>query len=259
MSINTAVMPPFIFEIITNPLSYALPIGGLAAMYAGWSLARRQFLSVNKIFNLITISVLFGWLTGLIIQLTSLSITLNSFNFSHLWVHPRPLVVLGGYIVMALAASRYIRAIRYPYWRTIDMLSAALAILLTFLLLGWSIQMLELWPFVITVGAMASAGVVVWTTVKTERYGLATGLHLATVFVTVGTARLLVPAWQEITTNVEWTAVIIGGVAGVTVMVLRASSRSEKAILQDIPRGVSQSFRDTFSRAFRSKQVTESE
>lgn len=244
-----------IISLATNIYTYTILLGALSALYCAWSLARRQYLSVNKLFNLVTLSFFFGWLSAAVIQ----HFILHGFTLpaesAVLWAHPRPIVVATSYIAIAIITARYIRAIHYPYWRTIDMVASSLAVFVAWIVIGWVILNPTMVAAATGAVAILSAITVIVSCTRFKRSGLATGLHILAVFVVVGMSRFAIPSWQETTTIVEWTAVGIGGLAGLIIIGLRILSRSHQIILQEMPRGVSRSFYDTFNRAFRHKQL----
>ncbi len=247
-----------LIALITNPILYTAFGGIVAAFYAVWTFARQHYLGVDKLFNLLALSLAAGWFGGWIVQSIVNRIWESRLSLDQLWVHPKPMVALVGYIGIWLVATRYIRSIRYPYWRLMDILFIALAIVQSALLLGWTIEQFD-WAMVIAlVGALLLTIGLVWLYGKTQRSGIVAGVQSAGFFGVLLVLYYMVPAWQGQSGSVEWIADVVGIVLGVTLVVLRISARSEQAILQDIPRGVSQNFYETFTRAF-SKKPTNSE
>ena len=123
--------------ILTNPLLYTGALGILGAFYAIWAMARQQYLGVDKLFNLLALSLAAGWFASWVAQSLSNKIWEEQLNFGQLWISPQPVVALIGYIGIWLVATRYIRSIRYPYWRLMDMLFVSLALLQSALCIGW--------------------------------------------------------------------------------------------------------------------------
>jgi len=241
-------------SIVTNPITYAFIFGLLTMFYTAWTLAHRQYLGVEKLFNLVSIALVTGWVSSLATQWVVTQQSFAAISLQSFWIHPTSIVVLAGYTGISLIASRYILKIRYPYWRTMDMLAISLAVFETIAIIGWSITQIELGSLAAVTASIVSLGIILLIYFKVERHGLATGIHLMTIFGVLILTRLLIPSWQESMTGVEWALDIGGILLGLTLSILRVSSRSEKVILQDIPRGVSQSFQETFTRAFKSKQ-----
>lgn len=244
-----------LIAIITNPILYAAIIGTLIAFYAIWSLARQQYLGVDKLFNLLALSLAAGWFTSWATQSLTNRIWESQFALSQLWVNPHPLVVLVGYIGIWLVATRYIRSIRYPYWRLMDMLFIALSIIQSALMVGWTVTKFSWSAAIISVVAIIVSSALVLLYSKLHRSGIVAGLQSATFFGLILVLHLTAPAWQEQISGVEWIADGVGIILGITLVVLRISVKSEKTILQDIPRGVSQSFQETFTRAFNKKPI----
>lgn len=248
-----------LFSLLVNPFAYLVPLGVVAAMYTSWALARRQYLSVNKLFNATFFALVFGWAAAWLVQVLLTSTAFDRLDLWDLWIHPRPIIVLTGYIAIAFVVSRYILSIRYPYWRTMDMVSAALAVFLAALSIGWAIQDPQLGAFVTAIIAVVAAAAIIGAQIRWGRHGIVTAVHLLTLFGVVSVTRFLIPSWQQSTTNVEWTAIGLGGIWGLGLLAIRISNRSERVILQDIPRGVSQGFQDTFTKAFKSKRIATKE
>ena len=244
-----------LIAILTNPLLYTGILGILAAFYVIWTFARQQYLGVDKLFNLLALSLAAGWFTSWVVQSIANRIWETELSLSQLWVSPQPLVALAGYIGIWLAATRYIRSIRYPYWRLMDMLFVSLALLQSALFVGWTIGEFNLYTGVAAVVTIILAATLALVYTKLQRSGIVAGLQSALLFGLLLTLHLMVPTWQGQLGGVEWIADIVGIILGITLVALRISARSEKVILQDIPRGVSQSFHETFTRAFAKKDT----
>ena len=241
--------------ILTNPLLYTGVLGILGAFYAIWAMARQQYLGVDKLFNLLALSLAAGWFASWVAQSLSNKIWEEQLNFGQLWISPQPVVALIGYIGIWLVATRYIRSIRYPYWRLMDMLFVSLALLQSALFIGWAIEQFSWYTGVAAVTTAVLVAVLTLLYTKLQRSGIIAGLQSALLFGLLLALHLTVPTWQGQSGSVEWIADIVGIILGVTLVALRISARSEKAILQDIPRGVSQSFHETFTRAFAKKDT----
>lgn len=239
--------------ILTNPLFYTGILGMLVAFYAIWAMARQQYLGVDKLFNLLALSLAAGWFASWATQSLSNKIWEVQLNLGQLWVNPQPIVALMGYIGIWLVATRYIRSIRYPYWRLMDMLFVSLALLQSSLFIGWAIEQLSWHTGAAAVVATILAAALAFLYTKLQRSGIIAGLQSALLFGLLLALHFTVPTWQGQLGGVEWIADIVGIILGITLVALRISARSEKAILQDIPRGVSQSFHETFTRAFAKK------
>ena len=248
-----------IISILTNPMLYISLFGLLACLYTAWTIARRQYLGVDKLFNAVSLALLSGWVAAVVAQWLASQHPWNQITLADAWVHPRPIAVFVGYAAIALIASRYIMKIRYPYWRTMDMVALSLTVFGMIMVVGWSLTRLELGSLVASVVALLGSAVLIMVYSKIERHGLATGLHLVVFFSIILSARFLIPSWQESLTSVKWFLDVGGLLIGVTIVILRASTKSEKIILQDIPRGVSQGFQETFTRAFKNKHSSKTE
>jgi hypothetical protein len=244
-----------IIAIAANPILYTCIVGTLVAFYTIWTLAKQQYLGVDKLFNLLALALASGWFGGWVVQSITNRIWESPLALDQLWVHPKPLVTLFGYIVIWLVATRYIRTIRYPYWRLMDMLFIAVAIIQSGLLLGWTINHFSWLGASVLAIAIVSNGALLWLYSKIKRSGIIAGLQAGIFFSLILALHLMLPAWQGRGSGVEWVADGVGIILGITLVLLRISARSEKVILQDIPRGVSQNFSETFTRAFNKKII----
>lgn len=236
---------------------YAVIIGVLGGLYTVWSLARRQYLSVDKLFNTLSLAICAGYAASLITQSVINQVWQRPLTLSDLWINPRSLVVLVAVIAMFLVSSKYITSIRYPYWKVMDMLALGLTVVIWCLLAGWLVIQPH-WGSIIAVASMLFIiGGLFYLYVRVDRPGLTFAVHITTLFMLTAGIRHIITSWQLSMSGVEWIAEGLGVALGLLLVGLRVSARSEKVILQDIPRGVSQSFRDTFTRTFKYRQLSD--
>ena len=240
-----------LFAILTNPLVYAGLLGGLGAYYAVWAATRKQYLSVNKLFNLFTLMMVSGLVAAMVLQMVQLQSWQDGWQWHDAVVHLRPWTSVIAYVVLYLAGLRYLREIRFPYWRSLDIASLGLTVWWMCMCVGWAVYVWHWARLVAVMGALIGGVGIIWLYRKVDKPGLISALHISWFFGILTLMHYMIPAWQESLSVVEWIVDGSGIAVGVLIVVFRLSAKSEKMLLQDIPRGVSQGFRDTFSRAFK--------
>lgn len=163
-------------------------------------------------------------------------------------------LLLVGYIAAVAVGRWYVATIRYPWWRMAD--STVLG--LTLIELGWAVGMLLATP-TIAIGAATAALSITFLLLlilqqKVAQPGLTVGLHSLAIFAICTGLHLALVSWQSIGTSVEYLAGGIGICLGIAVCIARLRHRVPRVAPITLPTGVSQRFRDTFTRALAPKQ-----
>jgi hypothetical protein len=155
--------------------------------------------------------------------------------------------LLSAYGAALLVAWRYLRHIHYPFWRMMD----SNVIGVTLVGLGWLVGTLIRQPNIV-LGAITVALALIFLALlaiyqKIERPGLVSSGHVIAVFTLCLTVQYLLVPWQGTSSVVEYAAGSIGVMAAVAALSVRLRQRTTQASLVQIPNGVSQKFRETFS------------
>lgn len=239
--------------IFTQPSLYTDIVAIILAFYLVWALAKQQYLGTNQQFDVLAISLASGVVGIFIVQTLYPGYLLwpDSWQLvKSAWTSPFTLAALaGGYALAGLTSWWYIKHIRYPYWRVMD--SNVLGVMVVGLgqILGILLTKLTIPLAGLTVGWAILLLILLVLYQKTKRPGVTTGAHLVMVFGFCLVAQYLLVPWQGIGTGVEYGLGSIGILLGIGIMVRQWRAAKPQPTSFQLPAGVSQRFRDTFSRA----------
>ncbi len=255
----------FFITIVTSPLLYCGLVGGVVAMYVVWRLCRQSYLLPEKQFTLLWLgwlagyaaAVVVGWIWQMIGQGGWLTLEqwlwgLLPLNGRELWQSSG--LILAAYVAAGAAVVAYIRSIRYPLWKMLDMWAVGLMVWQLFIVIGWVAQWSS-WPSI--EDWLMLGWTIVWLVVvswlygygaRRDKDGLVLGVQIMGVFGFLIAAQLGQLSWQGQVNIVELSIAIVGCLAGAGLLAYRIWQPSTAIRLQDTPKGVSQSFKETFAR-----------
>jgi hypothetical protein len=238
-----------VVEIFLSPWLYVSAFGYIIAAYTAWKIGRKQYWQSDVTFSFVHL-----WLVGALF---------GDVLFWSLWqllhMHPGILVPwlsiagiqLGGWTCVAI----YTRRVHYPWWRVVDLLALSVSTGLVPLSSFLFIRQPTLTDLVVCIGSLLMT-ITLWLLYYLNQQaeipiqGRIFGFHLVEAGIIVIAVGLLKTSWQQSGGLVELLLCSIGSTIGLGIIILRSSARSRKVILETLPRGVSQSFRETFNRAF---------
>jgi hypothetical protein len=242
----------------SHPNLYSTLIALIAAFYIAWAMARQQYLGVYQHFDVLALTLIFG-IAGIFAGQIFFPGYLNA-----PWppVHiaealQRPFLITSlsfGYILAGLATWRYIRRIHYPFWRVMDTNVLAVSLIVLGWLLGEVIAMPSV-PLAVAAGGWALyfvASLLIYQ--RLERPGLLSGLHVVAIAAMCGALQFTLVSWRGMLSIVEYSTVALGIFLGLVVIVIRLRVSVPHTALPQLPVGVSQKFRETFSRALLFRQ-----
>jgi hypothetical protein len=251
-------MPYFLISLFLHPTVYTVAVAIVLAFYLVWALAKQQYLGVFQQFDVLAISLAAG----------TIGIFIAQAFFPGYWSWPWPpqqlvaalkqpftiVALVTGYSLAGLATWWYIRRIHYPYWRVMDSNSLGLSLIELGWLLGVVLQELSLSLAIATVvWAIIFSGLLVIYH-KTDRPGLTTSLHVVALFGFCLALQGMLVSWQGTSSIVEYAIGGLGLIGGSIVLLTRWRVTVPRPTLSQLPAGVSQKFRDTFSRSLGAKQ-----
>ena len=243
-----------VLPLLLSPLPYAALFGFWLSLYIVWSLARKAYLGTIPTMNAFTFAVAGLWAGSSAVYSLRQLLLHQAFSWHWLTLHPNAIELFAGVVVSAGLTVWYVRRIRYPFWKMTDMVSIGLLTMEVFLVSSWLIIVRSLAASLAAVVLLAALGLGWFCYLKITKVGIVTALHLIGLFTAAAVVRHLAPSWQHSVTGVEWLADWVGVFCGVVVAALRISSRSRQIVFTDIPRGVSQSFRETFAKVIASRR-----
>jgi hypothetical protein len=232
------------------PVLIAAVLAYFGGAYMFWRAGKRQFWDTNIVFSLYAFIWLLAVLGGLSGGLMGALIKHGGVGDVQVWLSGFSLV--GAYAVAGIGLWYYLRRVHYPFWRIADALVFSLAITQAVMVSGWSLYRWSLSSLPLAIGLWGMAGIVYWVRHRTWAEGRKFGAIMAASFAIIIADALGRSSWQDPIGLRELVTNIGGLVVGVGLIIVRTSSTTRKNVISDLPRGVSQGFRDTFNRAFSS-------
>jgi hypothetical protein len=245
-------------SLFLQPTFYTTLVALVLAFYLVWALARQQYLGAFQQFDVLAISLsagLVGLFVGQLFFPGYLALPWPLAYAADLLRQPFTIVaVFCAYVVAAVVSWRYIRRIRYPYWRVMD--SNVLGVALVEL--GWLIGLLLI-DTTITLAIVTVSWAIILVALlvlyhKADKPGLTVGAHLVALFSLCLLLQYLFITWQGLSSGVEYAIGGIGVLVGLAILARNLRLKVPHTTLTQLPVGVSQKFRETFNRTLVTKQ-----
>lgn len=241
-----------------HPNLYSTLIALVVAFYMAWALARQQYLGVYQHFDVLALTLVAG-----IVGLFGLQIVYPGYinapwplgNVSQALRQPFLITSLAfSYLMAGLVAWRYVRRIHYPFWRVMDTNVLAVSLVVLGWLLGEVIAAPSA-PLAVAAGGWAFYFVIsLLLYQRLERPGIVSGLHLVAISAMCAALQFTLGPWRGMLSIVEYGTAGLGIFLGLLVIVIRLRVSVPHTTLPQLPVGVSQKFRETFSRALLFRQ-----
>jgi hypothetical protein len=234
-----------LFAALRHPELYTFPAAYLVSAYLFWRQGKRQYWDTRVIFNMVGITTLLAivaWAT--MVQIESRWSTVREIS------HVQPALIT----TIALSGLWfYTRRVRYPWRRVADVGAAAGGCAMSILSMS-NILNGALVPIVWLSGSVILIVVLIFLRASIKTDGRAAGMYLcALALLSIATVFMRESAWQQRSTLIELFLYGCGVIGGI-VLIINSGSAYRQMHVWDLPRGVSQGFRDTFSRAFAPKR-----
>jgi hypothetical protein len=251
-------MSQTLISLLLQPTLYTVAIAVILAFYLVWALAKQQYLGVFQQFDVLAISLAVGVAGIFVAQIL----------FPGYWSWPWPpqqiltalkqpftiVALVVGYSLAGLASWWHIRRLHYPFWRVMDSNSLGLSVIQLGWLLGVVLQELSVSLAIATVvWAILVSGLLIMYH-KTDRPGLTASLHVVALFGFCLVLQRILVSWQGYSSIVEYAIGGLGLIGGMVALLTRWRVTVPRPTLSQLPAGVSQKFRDTFTRSLGVKQ-----
>jgi hypothetical protein len=241
----------FLLHLFSQPTLYSICVALVLAFYIVWVLARQQYLGTFQQFNLLTISLVAMTVAAVLCQVLFPGyLNLPTSQTEVVTALRQPFTILSllcAYMAAILASWYYLRRIHYPFWRMMD----SNVIGISLVALGWLVGTLIRQPGIalgvatIILALIFLAQLALYQ--KIERTGVVCAANtVATFGVCLAVQYVLVP-WQVPSSVVEYVAGGVGIAAGLVALIIRLRWKVPHTTLTQLPTGVSQKFRETFS------------